>query len=259
MQAHYQDGAEEADRLAGWSLERLRTEELLARWLPAPPSSVLDAGGGPGRYAAWLAGLGHRVTLLDPVPVHVEAAAARPEPIGVERADAVALPHPAAAFDAVLLLGPLYHLVEPADRAAALAEAARVVRPGGVVVAAGICRFAALLDGFVNRFHLDERFRAIAAATTATGRHRNPDGRPEWFTTAYFHRPAELGEELRAAGLAGVEVLGVEGPAWVFGDRGREPDDERWRDAALWAARAVEAEPEAVALSAHLLAVGWRR
>jgi SAM-dependent methyltransferase len=258
MQEHYADGAE-AGRLGGWSLERLRTEELLDRLLPRPPAAVLDAGGGPGRYAGRLAGLGYRVTLLDPVPGHVaDAAAAGRGAYAVERGDATALPHPPSAFDAVLLLGPLYHLVDRADRVAALREAARVVRPGGVVVAAAICRFAALLDGFARRYHLDDRFRAIAAATTATGQHRNPTGLPEYFTTAYFHRPADLAGEVADGGLAGVEVLGVEGPAWLWGDRGGEPDDDRWRDAALWAARALEADPDAMAMSAHLLAAGRR-
>src|SRR6478672_5127840 len=71
----YAQGAEQ-DRLAGWSLERLRTEQLLRRHVPAAPASVLDVGGGPGRYAGWLADLGYEVTLLDPVPLHVEQAVA---------------------------------------------------------------------------------------------------------------------------------------------------------------------------------------
>src|SRR5688500_4113951 len=73
--AHYALGGE-ADRLAGWSLERARTEQLVARILPKAAADVLDVGGGPGRYAAWLAGLGHRVTLIDPVSLHVEQSSA---------------------------------------------------------------------------------------------------------------------------------------------------------------------------------------
>ena len=71
--AHYEEGVER-DRLGGWSLERLRTEELLGRLLPPPPARILDVGGGPGRYAAWLSGRGYSVTLLDPVSLHVQQA-----------------------------------------------------------------------------------------------------------------------------------------------------------------------------------------
>lgn len=255
--AQHYAGGDEADRLAGWSLERLRTEELLSRVLPPPPARVLDVGGGPGRYAAWLAGLGYRVTLLDPVADHVAtAAAASGGAYTVERGDAVARPHPDGAVDAVLLLGPLYHLVDRADRLTAAREALRVLRPGGPVAAAGISRLAPLLDGFAKRYHADPRFRDLAAGSLATGVHRNPTGTPEWFTTAFLHRPAELAADLADAGATGVEVHGVEGPAWVWGDRGTEPDDPSWREAALWAARLAADDPDGMALSAHLLAVG---
>ena len=124
--AHYEEGAER-DRLAGWSLERLRTEELLSRLLPPPPARVLDVGGGPGRYAAWLSCRGCSVTLLDPVPLHVDAGG---EVVGVRRR---ARRRPATCRTRTgsstlsLVMGPLYHLVDASDRVAALREA----RAGG--------------------------------------------------------------------------------------------------------------------------------
>ena len=171
-------------------------------------------GGGPGRYAAWLAGLGHRVTLVDPLPLHVEqssaAAAGRWASL---LGDARSLELDDASFDVVLLLGPLYHLVAAADRASALREAAWVLRPGGHLVAAGISRLASLLDGLASGWAEQAPFRAIVEADLRSGEHRNPDGRPEWFTTAYFHRPDELTAELATAGLREVTCVGVEGPA----------------------------------------------
>ena len=95
----------------------------------------------------------------------------------------------------MLLLGPLYHLPERADRLAAWREAARVVRPGGVVMAATISRFASLLDGFVKGYVREPQFAQMLETTLATGEHQPPEGTP-WFTTAYFHHPDELpGEE----------------------------------------------------------------
>jgi SAM-dependent methyltransferase len=253
----YYGGGEEHARLDGWSLERMRTEELLAQWLPEPPARVLDVGGGPGRYAGWMASCGWAVTLLDPVPLHASQAATV---IGghVELGDARQLPHADGAFDAALVLGPLYHLVDVSDRVEALREAGRVVRSGGVVVVAAISRLASMLGGFSEGQIRDPRFRAIVARDVTDGRHRNPDHHPGWFTTAFFHAPENLAVEMVAAGLDDVQVVGVEGPAWLWGDRGQESDDAEWREAALWAARTVESDPGFIPISAHLLAIGVR-
>jgi ubiquinone/menaquinone biosynthesis C-methylase UbiE len=63
----------------------------------------------------------------------VQARAGEPA-LDAEVADARALPEPDAAYDGTLLLRPLYHLTEPADRLSALREAVRVIRPGGPVL-----------------------------------------------------------------------------------------------------------------------------
>src|SRR3954454_15185362 len=158
----YYDRGEERDRLtAAHRLELIRTQELLTRVLPPPPAAVIDVGGGPGRYAAWLAGLGYEVVLVDAMPLHVEQARA----LGGFEArlgDARALDLADASADVVLLMGPLYHLVAREDRLRAWQEAARVVRPGGLVVAALISRFAALLDGTAREFALQPTFRDAA-------------------------------------------------------------------------------------------------
>jgi len=244
---HYASGYE-ADRLGGESLEFARTQEVLLRHLPAPPVAVLDVGGGPGRYARWLAGLGYRASLVDASPVHVELAVVA----GVDAAvgDARALDAPDASADVVLLLGPMYHLTERGDRLDALREAARVVRPAGLVAVAGVSRFASLLDGFASGHHADARFRAIVERDLADGQHRNPDSVDDWFTTAYFHHPDGLRSEIAEAGLDVVDLVGLEGPAWLFPRGARQPFETQ-----LWAARAIESEPSLMGLSAHLLAM----
>jgi SAM-dependent methyltransferase len=240
----------------------VRTLELLERFLSPSPADVLDVGGGPGLYAGILARRGYRVRLLDVLPLHVEQAAAlaaaQPEaPFAAALGDARSLDEPDESVDAVLLLGPLYHLTERGDRIRALAEARRVVRPGGVVAAAAISRFASLLDGLRHGFAAESAFAAIVERDLRDGQHRNPDpvGRPEWFTTAFFHHPDELAAEVAEAGLALDEVFGLEGPGWLFPDAW---SDAAGREAVLRAARAVEAEPALRAVSAHLLAVAHR-
>src|SRR6186713_2494164 len=120
--AFYAQGLER-DRLAAGqgALELARTRLVLERCLPAPPAVIADVGGGPGRYAIWLADRGYDVHLVDPIPLHIEQARTDAERAGVVLAsaavgDARLLRLPDASVDAVLLFGPLYHLPERADR-----------------------------------------------------------------------------------------------------------------------------------------------
>jgi SAM-dependent methyltransferase len=231
-------------------LEFARTRELLERRLPAAPARVLDVGGGTGIHARWLAQAGYEVSLVDLMGEHVEMAGAIP---GVTAAvgDARALEFADRSFDAVLLLGPLYHLVERAERLRALVEAPRVARPGAVVAAAAISRHAGLLD-FGAHGGLDATTVPLVQDVLSTGRHDPRLG----FTTAYVHRPEELVEELVDAGLANVEVLGVEGPAGPALDaHGIERIDE-FLPSAIACARIAERDPALIAASAHFLAFG---
>ena len=91
-----------------------------------------------------------------------------------------------------------------------------MVRPDGPVFVAAISRFASLFDGLVRGLLFEAGFKDIVDRDLLEGQHRNPTGRPDWFTTAYFHHPEELRAEAGDAGLEVVEVLGVEGMAgWV--------------------------------------------
>ena len=63
-----------------------------------------------------------------------------------------------------------------------------MLRPGGVLTAAAISRFASMMDGLLRGSLDDPAFEAIVERDLRDGQHRNPTGRPEWFTTAYFHR-----------------------------------------------------------------------
>ncbi len=151
LSAHYSRGEERGRLTAGGGLlEFTRTTEILLRRLPALPALVADIGGGPGRYALWLAGQGYRVEHRDLMPLHVRQLAQDADGhAGLRTAvgDARDLDLGDACVDAVLLLGPLYHLRRRADRLRALAEVRRVVRPGGPIFVAAISRWAPRLDG----------------------------------------------------------------------------------------------------------------
>ena len=281
---HYQSGYERSRLFPGGhpKLEFVRSLELLGRLLPAPPARVLDVGGGPGTYAVPLAEGGYQVHLVDPLPLHVRQAeeAAQhssapgsygpgsagedsPDPGSVALSftasvgDARRLGQPDESQDAVVLFGPLYHLTSADDRGQALAEAHRVLRPGGRLMAMAISRCASLLDGLYRDWLDDPVFRPIVDRDLADGQHRNPDpaGRPEFFTTAYFHSAEGLAEEVRQSGFDEVEVYGVEGPGWPLN---REWADSRRHEHILFAARAVETDPSVIGFSHHFIAAASR-
>jgi SAM-dependent methyltransferase len=261
IQRYYAAGLEGARLFAGpGPLERARTEDVLERHLPPAPARILDVGGATGVYARWLAGRGYEVHLSDPVAHHIEDARAHPGPAlaGARVGDARHLEEADGSADAVALLGPLYHLTERDDRVRALAEARRVLRPGGVVVAAAISRYASLLDGLFRALIDDPEFVDILDRDLRDGQHRNPTARLDYFTTAYFHLPSDLAAEASAAGLRVVSVLAVEGPAWLLPDLETRWADEPRRRQLLDLLRRLEADPAVVPMSAHLLLVAHR-
>jgi SAM-dependent methyltransferase len=259
IQSHYATGYERSRLFPAGnpSLEFVRSMELLGRLLPKPPARLLDVGGGPGTYAAPLARQGYRVQLIDPVPLHVEQArhAADSDPVcgfTATLGDARELSQQAESQDVVLLFGPLYHLTQVTQRRQALAEARRVLRPGGRLLAMAVSRFASLLDGLYEGWLDDPDFRPIVAQDLLDGQHRNPDpvGRPEFFTTAYFHTPDGLAGEIEQAGFTGTAVYGVEGPGWPLRQEWADPQR---REQILFAARSVETQPSLVGFSDHLI------
>jgi ubiquinone/menaquinone biosynthesis C-methylase UbiE len=264
IESHYGTGYEQGRLSPGGTpaLEFVRSLELLDRLLPAPPAQLLDVGGGPGTYAAPLARRGYRVHLVDAMPLHVEQAreAAGSDPAAAFTAavgDARDLQEPDGSQDAVLLFGPLYHLTQAQDRRQALAEARRVLRPGGRLLAVAVSRFASLLDGVYQDWLDDPQFRRIVDADLADGQHRNPDpvGRPEWFTTAYFHTPDGLASEVEQAGFTGTALYGVEGPGWPLRQDWADP---RRHEQILFAARAAETQPSLLGFSLHFIATATR-
>ncbi len=161
-----------------------------------------------------------------------------------------------ASADGVLLLGPLYHLTERADRLAALREAHRVLRSGGRVIAAAISRFASLMDGLSRDFVSDPRFVEILRQDLKDGQHCNPTDNPHYFTTTFFHHPEELQEEIEEAGFSFERVIAVEGPVWVMGNFAKHWDDPTKRALLLELLRSVEEEKALMGMSAHLIGIG---
>jgi SAM-dependent methyltransferase len=255
LQDHYELG-EEAARLDEpfGQVELIRTLEVLVEHLPPAPAVVADIGGGPGRYTVWLAGQGYAVHHRDLVPLHVEQLrrAGVVGSVDTAVADARSLDLPDDSVDAVLLLGPLYHLAARQDRVQALAEARRVGRPGAPVVAAVISRWAPRLHGVLTArlYREHPQIRELVDVAETDG--LLPPLFPGSFT-ANTHRPDDLREEVAAAGLVVEDLVGVEGMAFAVADLGERLADPVDREVVLEAARAVQRVPELLGLSPHLL------
>jgi SAM-dependent methyltransferase len=150
--------------------------------------------------------------------------------------------------DVALLMGPLYHLVDRDDRIAALREAARVLRPGGHLLAEVVTRCAWIMDAASNRL-LDTAWDDFEW-NLRTGHSTDPSKVADGDFWAYFHRPDELAGELEEAGYADIRLLAVEGFAWLLDDlpgRMVDPSD------LLRAVRLTEAEPSMLGASKHVI------
>lgn len=261
--AGYAAGAENGRLYMGLGLiEFARTKELLMAYLPKPPAVVYDIGGAYGAYAFWLAELGYEVHLFDLVEAHIRMARKREAECGIrlsaaEVADARCIPRKDGTADAIVLLGPLYHLAERAERDACLAECRRLLRPGGVLVTAHITPWAPLLNNVVHydedpRLDDDALFERLAA-TTLSGRHVG-----KVVGLMYFHRPAAAREEILSAGFIDVTLHGVIGPCWAVRNLDDIWCDPVKREAILRVVRLLDAEESLMGFSTHFRCIARR-
>jgi SAM-dependent methyltransferase len=185
--------------------------------------------------------------------MHVEQALALSVAVSSAVADARQLDLDDGSVDAVLLLGPLYHLYDAGDREQTLREARRIARPSAPIYVAAISRWAPRLHGYlVSRLYEQEsRMAALVQQLEIDGL------MPPLFEGSfcgYCHRPDDLRAEIEQAGLQVESVVAVEGVAFALPDLAERMADPVGRSAVLESAKALEAVPELLGLGPHLLA-----
>jgi len=251
IQDYYSQQFAEAERLtvrsAQGRLEFERVQELIAGRI-RPHSRILDVGGATGVHAAPLAGQGHDVVLIDPVPAHVQEAK-RHGTFDAYVGDARDLQFEDDSFDVALLFGPLYHLAERRDRLSSLGEAARVVRSGGWIFTAAIPRFirhADLTLGKEVAHPYPADLVSLLEHGTATHGARFPG--------AHFHTAEELEEELSQVGFTDISVCAIEGPDGLALEQLSETDEDL-HEAALMMVRRVGHLPGIRDMTNHMMGI----
>lgn len=263
--AWYYGQGRELERLSSFcQLEEFRTRQILSARIDLDRAglTIVDIGGGAGAYAIWLSSLGHRVTLVEPIGLHLRQAAeamSTSAPLeALVEADAVALPLEDGQFDMALSLGPLYHLTERAMRLTALRETRRVLRPGGKIFAAAITRYGTIIEGFFKNYLANPEYAAMMRSVLKDGQHRNSNRATGLFTTAFFHRADELRAEVEEAGFADVELVAIEGPWPCIPDFSEKWQDEGFRSLLTETIESIETDESVIGFGGHLMAVATK-
>ncbi len=259
----YNNGAEIGRLERGLGIvEFHRTKEILSRYIDGG-KVIYDIGGGIGMYAAWLAKKGNEVHLIELAENAVEYAKENMMQdchFIAETGNALKISRPDESADVVLLMGPLYHLRNREDRLQSLREAFRVLKKGGLVVAAGISKFSSMtwalsVYGEKNDFIDDPVFFNMIKDEMTTGDHIRPKEYPKFIAEAYFTTSEEMKSEIEKGGFAVEKAIAVEGCIWFTPHLAEKWEDEAGRERLLEIVRITETEPEMMGMSPHFLVV----
>jgi len=252
------DPQKEVQRLDEHQLEHELTWRYLETYLP-PAGSILEIGAAAGRYTLELVRRGYRVTAVDMSQKLLEICRQRlsedglAEQVRLVTADARDLSSVEGQdFDAVLLMGPLYHLVLEADRKRALSEAVGRLKGGGVMFSAFVSRFGIFGEGIKEWPDWIEK-RDEVRSILEHG--RDPDDFPKGGFRGYFATVPEMAPLHKAAGLETVLVAGVE-PAISADDESYNRLEGEQRRLWLDLLYEISTEPSILGASRHLLYIG---
>lgn len=258
--AGYNAGIEKGRLHKGIGLiEFERTKEILKEMLPPPPAVIYDIGGAYGEYSYYLTSLGYEVYLYDIAEKNIEMSSKLGKKLGLtlkaaEVADARSIDRPDNSADAILLLGPMYHIIDREERLLCLKECHRLLKPNGLLFTAAISRYATMLK-YTERYDRkplldDDDFFKMLEGTVNTGIHtKKPMG------LSYFHKPDELKDEVEAAGFTNTDIRGILSPIWLVRNLDKAWKKPKKREALMRVVRLLEKEESLFGLSTHFLSI----
>ena len=252
-------------------IEFERSKEISLENLPTPPAAIYDIGGAYGEYSWWLASLGYEVHLFDLSETNIKMSKklAKEYPgcslAASEVCDARKVPRADNSADAVLLMGPLYHIMEYTERINAVKECHRLLKTDGLLFFAALTPFSVLLDKLSvyspnGKSYLENPdFLAMVERELKDGTHINPNKEVySGLGSSHLHTAKALKAELSAGGFFDTVVHGVMGGAWLANNIDELWKNEKSRNALMNTVRMLDTHEEIIGLSCHLLAVSRR-
>lgn len=234
-----------------------RIKSLISKYIERPKSTIIDVGGGTGKYSEWLAKKGHTVHLIEPVNKHIILAENRARKLknkfSVHLGEARKLSLPDNFADVLILHGPLYHLQEKKDREAAIREAKRVLKKDGVILGFAINYSATTLVGLLNGLIHKPSFFGMCKEELKSGVHNPPVDFPWLLAEAYYHKPNELKAEFVEQGCTYLNTYAVEGMIWLDKDFFGSMANEKKKKTLMELARITENDSNLLTFSPHMM------
>ena len=220
LENFYNKASEETRLEKGMGIfEFQRIKALIKKHIFKPNCTIIDVGGGTGKYSEWLAKEAHSVHLIEPVEKHIQLAQKRANKLknkfSVTIGEARNLPFKEATADIVILHGPLYHLQKREDRISAIKEAKRVLKKGGIVLAFAINATASTVVGLMNGMIHANSFFEMCKQELTSGIHNTPKDFPFLLAEAYYHKPHDLKLEFSENDFKILNLFVVEGMIWL--------------------------------------------
>ncbi len=249
-----------------WRLEQHKIEydltwRYLNKYLPSQ-GSILEVGAATGRYTLELAKRGYKLTAIDLSAALIEECRKIIADEGLERqvrlvvADARDLGKVVEkGFDAVLLMGPLYHLIVEADRKLALKEAFERLREGGIIFSSFNSRFGIMGDLLRN---VPNWIEDQAEVQSFLARGKRPDDFPRGGFRGYFAQLSEIAPLHEAIGFETLTVAGVE-PVISADDESYNKLQGKQRQLWLDLFYEISTEMSIIGASRHLLYIGKKK
>lgn len=248
----------EHNRLDRHQLEFDLTRHYLIQYLPRQ-GTILEIGSATGRYTVELARQGYTITAVDLSKGLLEKCRENVASEGLEQqvqfvlADARNLDEVARnSFDAVLLMGPLYHLILEADRKTALKEAFDCLRDGGILFSSFISRFGLMSDLIRN---VPNWIEDQADVWSVLEHGKDSEDHPRGGFRGYFAQPREIVPLHESIGFDTLVIAGVE-PAIAADDESYNQLQGKQRQQWLDVLYAMSREPSILGASRHLLYIG---
>lgn len=236
-----------------------RIKSLIEKYISKPKSTIIDVGGGTGKYSEWLAKKEHKVHLIEPVSKHIKLAQKRASKLKnkfeVKQGESRNLELPNDFADIVILHGPLYHLQKEKDRLTTIKEAKRVLKKGGIILGFAINSSASTVAGLLNGFIHQKPFFEMCKEELTAGSHNPPKEFPWLLAEAYFHKPEELKKEFLSQELTYINTYAVEGMIWLDKEYFVNMIDAKKRKTLLELLELTQNDSSLLSFSPHMMLV----